>query len=102
MDGWMDAWTDGWMDKDVVCIYNSILYSAIKMKAIFSFVTIWMDFEGIMLSEKSQRETNTLRSHLYMKSKKKTKTKIKLKDTENRLVFARGWDGWRGSKGSNF
>ena len=31
-------------------------YSAIKKKEILLFATIWMDFEGIMLSELSQTE----------------------------------------------
>ena len=31
-------------------------YSAIKKKAVLPFVTTWMDLEGIMLSETSQRE----------------------------------------------
>ena len=34
-------------------------YSAIKSEEIMLFSTTWMDLEGIMLSEKSQRKTNT-------------------------------------------
>ena len=34
-----------------------------------------MELEGIMLSEKSQRKTNNVWSHLYMESKKQNKTK---------------------------
>ena len=40
-----------------IYIYNGIL-SAIKNKEFLSFVTTWMDNEGIMLSEVSQAEKN--------------------------------------------
>ena len=44
------------MDKeDVVYIYSGILLSH-KKDEILSFVTTWMDLEGIMLSEISQTE----------------------------------------------
>ena len=44
------------MDKeDMVYIHNGILLSQ-KNDEIWSFVTTWMDVEGIMLSEISQRE----------------------------------------------
>ena len=33
--------------------------SAIKKNEILSFAAMWMDLEGIMLSEMSQRKTNT-------------------------------------------
>ena len=35
-------------------------------KEILPGVTTWMDLEGIMLSEISQRKTNTVCSHLYI------------------------------------
>ena len=35
-------------------------YSVIKKNGILPFVTIWMDLEGITLSEISQRKTNTV------------------------------------------
>ena len=43
-----------------MCIHMSINTnsSAIKKNAVLPFVTIWIDFEGIMLSEISQ--TNTI------------------------------------------
>ena len=51
-----------------------------------------MKFEGIMLSEKSQRKTNTVWSHLYMKSKKtkqkqtqKEKSDLWLPEVEGRV-----------------
>ena len=47
-----------------VCIYIhthiQTKYSAIKRKEILPFVTTQMDLEGIMLSEISQRKTNTV------------------------------------------
>ena len=73
-------------------------YSAIK-KEILIFATTWIDLEGIVLSETSQRKTNTIWFHLYAESKTETKQKpTKLTDTENGLVVARqgvegGWNG---------
>ena len=51
--------------------------------------------EGILLSETSQRKTNTVRSHFYMDPKNKTNEQTKqnentLIDTESKLVSARG------------
>lgn len=53
------------MDKeDVVCIYNGTLFNHEK---VFLPVEItWMDQEGIMSSEKSQRNTKISWYHLYM------------------------------------
>ena len=55
-----------------------------------------MNLEGIMLSEISQRKTNTY-DFTHVESKKKNKTnkinKNKLTDTENRLVVTRGEGG---------
>ena len=46
-----------------VCVYRSIYkmeyYLAMRKKEILPFVTTWMKLEGIMLSEVSQRKTNT-------------------------------------------
>jgi len=48
------------MDKeDMIYIYNGILLSH-KKNEILPFGTTWMDLEGIMLSEISQRKTNTI------------------------------------------
>ena len=45
-----------WMDKEeIVCMYNGI-YSARKKNEILPFETTWMDLEGIMLSELSQKD----------------------------------------------
>ena len=56
-----------WMDKDV--IKNEIL----------PFVTTWIDLEGIMLREISQKQLYTLWFHLYVDSKKTNKQKQKNK-----------------------
>ena len=44
-------------------------YSAVKRNEITPFATTWMDLEIIILSEVSQRKTNTI-YHLYVESKK--------------------------------
>ena len=43
------------MDKDVVYTYNGILL-AVRKNEILPFATMWMELEGIMLSEISQSE----------------------------------------------
>ena len=58
------------MDKeDVVHVYNGI-FLAIKKNEILPPATTWRDLEGIMISEISQRKTNTVYYHLYVESKK--------------------------------
>ena len=52
-----------------VCLYMYV-YSAINKNEILPFATTWMDLEGIMLSEISQRKSNTLCYHLHVESKK--------------------------------
>ena len=42
----------------------------LKKNGIQPFTTTWMDLEGIMLSEISQRKTNAVCYHLYVESKK--------------------------------
>ena len=63
------------------------------------FETTWMQLEILILSELSQRKTNTIRYHLYVESKiwpKRTylQNRKRLTDVENRLVVAKG-DGER-------
>ena len=50
--------------------------------------------ESIMLSERNQRKTNTIRFHLHVEPKNKTNEQTKQNsnrfiDTENKLVVAR-------------
>ena len=40
--------------------YTMEYYSAIKKREILPFATAWIDLEGSMLSEVSQRKTNTV------------------------------------------
>lgn len=49
-------------------IYIYQYHSANRKNEILSFVTNWMDLEGIMLNE--TKKTNTVRYHLYVKPKK--------------------------------
>ena len=51
----MDEWI-----KKMWFIYTMEYYLAIKKKEILPFATTWMELEGIMLSEISQRKTNIL------------------------------------------
>ena len=51
----MDDWT-----KKVWYIYTTEYYLAIKKNEILPFATTWMELEGIMLSEISQRKTNII------------------------------------------
>ena len=49
----MDEWI-----KKMRYIYAMEYYSAIKKNEILPVATMWMELEGIMLSEVSQRKTN--------------------------------------------
>ena len=49
----MDEWI-----KKMWYIYTMEYYSAIKKNEILPFATMWMELEGIMLSEISQSEKN--------------------------------------------
>ena len=103
--------TSGWMDKEDViyvcvcvhtyaCKHTMEYYSAIKRNEILSFVTTWMDFEGIMLNKIRERQILCHLSYMWTQKKKK-----RLIDTKNRLVVTRceelglgGRNVWRGSK----
>ena len=50
VDGWIKMWY----------IYTMEYYSAIKKNEILPFATTWMELEGIMLSESSQRKKNIM------------------------------------------
>ena len=51
----MDEWI-----KKMWHIYTMEYYSAIKNNEILPFATVWMELDGIMLSEISQRKTNII------------------------------------------
>ena len=48
-------------------------HSALKTKEILSFLTIWINLEGVMLSEISQTERQILHGIIYMWNLKKGK-----------------------------
>ena len=56
--------TDEWIKK-MWYIYTMEYYSAIKKNEISPFATTWMELEGIMLSEISQRKTKIIWLHSY-------------------------------------
>ena len=50
--------------KEVVYIYTMEYYSTIKKNKILPFATTWMELEGIMLSEISQRQKSYDFTHM--------------------------------------
>lgn len=58
-----------------VCVYAMEYYSAFKKEEILQYVTTWMHFEDIMVSEISHAERDKY-NFTYMWSLKKTKQKI--------------------------
>ena len=60
--------SDEWIKK-MWHIYTMEYYSAIKRNEIELFVVRWMDLESVIQSEVSQKEKNTVCSHIYMESK---------------------------------
>lgn len=76
-----------------------------KSKESQSFVTIWMDIEGIMLGEISQTEKDTVWSHLIMWNFKPNKTKFIDKRTVDgcQRQGPRGWGKWlKGANSTDF
>ena len=74
-----------------VCVHDGTLleyYPAIKKREFLPFMTMWMDLEGIMLSEMSNRGRQMISNCMW--NLKKKKNKIKLIETEDRLAVARG------------
>ena len=65
------------MEKNIIDIhvqrylYTSMEYSIMRKKEILPFATAWMALNSIMLSEISQRKSNTAWYHLFVESKKK-------------------------------
>ena len=52
--------TDEWIKRCGIYIYTMEYYSPIKKNEILPFATTWMELEGIMLSEISQRKTKII------------------------------------------
>ena len=76
---------NSWMGKeDVVYIHNR-MYSAIKK--ILSFMTTWVDFEGIMVSKISQTEKH------YDIACMLSWEELNSHKQESRIVVTSGWDG---------
>ena len=61
------------------------IHSALKMKKILTYATIWMNLEDIMLSD-SHKKTNTVWFHLY-----EVLRIVKTQDTKSRMLVATGW-----------
>lgn len=57
-----------------------------REKKILPFATTWIDLEDIKQGEINQRQTNTVRCHLYREPKKG-----KLIKTGSRMVVTRDW-----------
>ena len=76
-----------------MCIYKYIMeyYSAMK-KDTLPFATAWMNLEGIMLSEISQREKDKYYTISHVASKKS-----KCIETDTETIVTKGW-GWGGEK----
>ena len=63
---------DEWIDKEVVMfIYNEILLSHLKKLGNPTFVTTWLNFEGITGNERIQTKIRTIWSYLNVESKTK-------------------------------
>ena len=78
-----------------VCVYNGICLSYIKEWNL-AFMITWMDLEGIMLRERSQRKTNGIWFHLYVETKKQGKnpqTEQVHRHREQTGGWLKGW-GW--------
>ena len=66
---------DGWTEKeDVMYIYTVEYYSGIIKNEILPFATTWMELEGIMLSESSQRKTKIIWLHSYEDFKRQNRS----------------------------
>ena len=58
----------------MVHTYTMEYYSAIQNKEMLIFATTWIEFEGIMLNDMSERETQTLYITYMQNVKKKKKS----------------------------
>ena len=62
--------------KKMWSIYAMEYYSAIKKNEMQPFATTWMELEGVMVSEISQRKTNIIRLHSYEDFKDRKSTRL--------------------------
>ena len=62
--------------------YTIDFYSAIKKNEGLPFAAIWMDLEGIMLSELSQKKKNTVWYHMWNLRNISSECKKKEADTQ--------------------
>ena len=71
----MDEWI-----KKMWYIYTMAYYSAIKNNDILPFATMWMELEGIMLSEISQRQKSY--DFIYMRTLRDKTDEHKRRETK--------------------
>ena len=88
--------TDEWIKK----MWYIHIHSALESREVLLLVTTWIDLEGIMLSEISQRKTNTVWSHLNLK--KQTHRYREQIGGCQRQGLKGGQNGWGESKDKNF
>lgn len=72
--------------------------NVIKKNDVLPLATTWMDLEGIVLSEMSQMEKDTVCFHLYIESEKEMNDYSRTEtdsDTEKKLVATTGSRGKR-------
>lgn len=72
--------------------------NVIKKNDVLPLATTWMDLEGIVLSEMSQMEKDTVCFHLYIESEKEMNEYSRTEtdsDTEKKLVATTGSRGKR-------
>ena len=91
---------DEWI-KQLWDIYAMEYYSAMKMKEILPFATVWVDLGSITLSEISQRKTNAIWFHSYVQSNEETELTWKIgtdSKMQSRMMAkvgdVRGWKDW--------
>ena len=68
-------------------------YSAIKENEVLPLVTTWMDLEGIMLSEMSDKERQIPYDITYVESKKQT-SEYNKKETDSEIEKTSWWLLW--------
>ena len=70
-------------------------YLAIKKNEVMALAATWIDLDIVILSEISQRKTNSIRYHLYMDSKiKKIKYKWTYLQNWNRVTDVESKNLW--------